>query len=87
MISRLLKLTLLHGKQILIALDQLLNAILLGMADETLSARCWRNQHNSWYWKGLRIAIDTLFFFEKDHCFNAYMAEIDNKQLPRHYAR
>jgi hypothetical protein len=55
------------------------------MADETLSARCWRNRNNSLYWQGLRILVDTVFFFDNDHCYNAWLAEVENKQLPKDY--
>lgn len=32
------------GKQVLVALDQLVNALFGGWADETLSSRCWRKR-------------------------------------------
>jgi hypothetical protein len=83
---RLIQLILFHGKQILISVDQLINTFpFFGMADETLSARCWRNRNNSLYWQGLRILVDTVFFFDNDHCYNAWLAEVENKQLPKDY--
>jgi hypothetical protein len=37
-------------RQILIAIDQFLNTLLGGWADETVSARAWRQQHKGrWY--------------------------------------
>lgn len=48
-------------KQIAIAFDQLLNALLGGMADETLSARAHRTGSA---WEPL---IDALFFWQADH--------------------
>lgn len=68
-------------KNILIALDQLLNAIFQGEPDETLSSRAWRlEQERGRKWP--RILIDLLLWFDKDHCHQAYLSEIERKQLP-----
>ena len=72
------------GFQILVALDQLVNTILGGMADETLSARAWRNHvkgRRSWPVK----VIDALFFWQKGHCQQAHESEVERKQLPAGY--
>ena len=69
------------GRSVLIALDQLVNAILAGWPDETLSSRAWRWEKNgvrSWP----RRLIDALFFREKAHCRNAYLSEKARRQLP-----
>lgn len=66
-------------KQIAIAFDQLLNALLGGMADETLSARAHRTGSA---WEPL---IDALFFWQTDHCFESYLSEKERKQLPPEY--
>ena len=53
--------------QVLIAVDQLLNAALGGHADETLSARAHRmreKKHRYWGWTA--GAIDRLFFWQTD---------------------
>lgn len=72
------------GFQVLIAIDQFVNTLFCGMADETLSARAHRH-----YVKGdrkwPRYIINTLFFFQKDHCKEAYQSEVDRKQLPAGY--
>ena len=64
-------------KQSLIAFDQLLNAMLcFGWADETMSSVAWRmEQEGRWFGKIMRPTIDTLFFFDKDHCRTSYEAE------------
>lgn len=41
-------------KQFLIALDQLVNVMLGGQADETLSARAWRNRDRHSFLQGNR---------------------------------
>lgn len=68
-----------------IALDQLLNALLGGFADETLSARAWREGKTSGGWNKFRVFIDALFFWQRQHCFNAYLAEYQRKHLPGEY--
>lgn len=73
--------------QVLISLDQVANAILLGRADETLSARAWRTEEQGKiFGKFFRPIIDTIFFFDPLHCYNSYLSEIHRKQLPSHYS-
>ena len=73
-------------KNNLISFDQSCNTILNGYPDETLSARAWRTeQENNTFGKFFRPTIDTLFFFQKDHCYNSYLSEIERKQLPKEY--
>lgn len=74
-------------KQIAIALDQLLNALLnlLGIdsyADETLSShayRMWRSGKPTGF---LRNVIDFLFFWQQEHCYQSYLSEKYRRQLP-----
>ena len=72
-------------KQVLIAIDQLLNTLLLGMADETLSARLWRLQHPA------HKFVDTLFFWDREghvrHCELSYRAELLRHHLPARYRK
>lgn len=68
-------------RRLLIAVDQLLNAVLGGWPDETLSSRAWRWELNgvrSWP----RKLIDALFFREVDHCRESYESERLGRQLP-----
>ena len=67
--------------QFLIALDQLFNTMLGGYADETLSARAWRNRDkNNW-----SKVIDAVFFWDKNHCEQSYNSELIRKHLPLGY--
>lgn len=70
-----------HGKQIAIAVDQLMNTLTGGWADETLSSRCWR-----WHRDGKRSwpvkVIDAVFFWEKTHCLESFKAEQLRLQSP-----
>lgn len=72
---------------ILIAADQLANAILLGKPDETLSARSWRLHERYWYAEVARVIIDFIFriFGQKAHCYNSYLSEKNNSHLPDEY--
>ena len=33
------------------------------------------------FWKVMRKFIDLLFFFQQQHCFKAYLAELNRKQI------
>jgi hypothetical protein len=66
-------------KQILIALDQLVNTVLGGWADETLSSRAWRLRFKTpWIYK----TIDSVFFWDTNHCEKSYVSERERRQLP-----
>ena len=73
-----------HALQILIALDQLVNALLGGWADETLSSRAWRTEAKGRLWGRLtRPLIDALASpFEPDHCRASFDSERAQRQLP-----
>ena len=70
-------------KKILIALDQFLAVAFFAQAwpDETFSSMCWRwelSGKRSWP----RKVIDTLFFWDRDHCRESYESERQGRQLP-----
>ena len=67
----------------LIALDQLFNTILNGYPDETLSSRAYRTeQKGRLFGKLFRPFIDGIFFWQKQHCYQGYLAEKLRRQLP-----
>lgn len=71
-------------EQILIAIDQLVNACMGGFSDETISARLYRNRNrsawwNAWYW------LVNIVFLNKNHCYESFIAECERKQLPKAY--
>lgn len=70
-----------YGKRILIAIDQLLNTLLGGWPDETLSSRCYR-----WARDGVRAwprkLVNGLFFWQRDHCKSSYESEREGRQSP-----
>ncbi|NBI12480.1 DNA helicase UvrD [[Haemophilus] felis] len=74
------------GYHVVIAIDQLFNALLGGAADETLSSRTYRGailaQKPKKRWRVLYPVINGLFF-DKEHCKTAYESEVNRKQYPQ----
>ena len=71
-------------KNLLIALDQLLYVIItLGSADpdETGSSAAWRLECDGKFFGFFRPVIDTLFFWEPDHCRLSYEQELQKKDF------
>jgi hypothetical protein len=74
----------------LVAIDQTINSMIWingerGSSDETLSARLFRlylqdQLSDRWY----RL-IDSLVVWEDAHCYRAWRAEMERRQLPDHY--
>lgn len=56
------------------AASQLLNALLGGWADESLSSRAWHRSQASPHWLIVRLLIDAVFFFQPGHCERAHRA-------------
>lgn len=81
------------ARQILIAWDQGINVLVWardegwGHADETLSARAWRLRRRVRTWGRFRRALDGAFALlgDPDHCLDAYLAELERRQLPSAY--
>lgn len=75
--------------QLIIAIDQLFNVICLGWADETFSARCWRQRNKNKFWALARKIVDMLLFWDtKDgmrHCEWAYENEDKRAQCAPEY--
>ena len=72
-----------YAYKLLVACDQLLNALLGGWPDETLSSRCWR-----WHVAGVRSwpcrCLDRLaaLFGDREHCRKSYESERTGRQMP-----
>ena len=66
-------------KQFLLSIDQVGNCFIGlfiggGWADETFSARCWRERRMGW--------IKFLDYFEADHCKLSFESERDRRHSP-----
>ncbi len=74
-----------HVLNILIALDQLINTLVGGYPDETLSASAWLGEREGkWFGRIFRPIIDFLFLpLERNHCRRAFEAEYNFSQRPR----
>ena len=68
--------------QIPIAIDQLVNTLFGGWADEAISSVAWRKRNEGNGWRFLRCLIDCIFFWQENHCEQAYQSELERKQLP-----
>jgi hypothetical protein len=70
-------------KNILIALDQTVNALCNGWPDETLSSRAhrWR-QSGKRHWPARVLDAVFAFFGDTDHCLASYQSEREGRQLP-----
>lgn len=73
------------GYHVLIAIDQLFNALIGGAADETLSSRTYRGavlaKSPRKRWRIWYRVINALFF-NADHCKTAYESEVKRRQYP-----
>ena len=66
--------------QLLISIDQVFNTLIgSGYADETLSAYAYRK--GGWRY----TLINSIFFWQEDHCRASYLSEIERKHLPKEY--
>lgn len=82
-----------YGEQVLIALDQLCNALIppidgtVSYADETLSARSYRAHRDGKILGKITMPVINLLFFWQgpDHCKNAWIKELERKNYPEEY--
>lgn len=65
--------------RLLISLDQLLNVILGGWPDETISSRCGRRFGVYWWWTCLGWVLNQI---DPDHIYDAMKNEKAAKHLP-----
>ena len=77
---------------LLISVDQLLNSILGGSCDETLSSRAYRQSLTNSNWMKFRKVVDRLFWFDVDssgrkHCELSYIVEMERGHLPKSVSR
>ena len=78
------------GYHVLVAIDQLFNALIGGAADETLSSRTYRGamlaKKPRKRWRVLYRVINGLFF-DKNHCKPAYESEVTRRQYPAEFEK
>lgn len=78
-----------YGYHVVIAIDQLFNALTGGAADETLSSRTYRGailaKQPKKRWRVLYRAINALFF-DVNHCKASYESEVSGKQHDKRFS-
>ena len=74
-------------KNLLLAIDQTGNVFLMGSADETISARSYREGvlNDKKHWKAMHWFVNKLFWFEPEHTKKAYEAELARCHMPSDY--
>lgn len=68
--------------RVLLAIDQLVTALLGGWPDESLSSYAWRLEKQGKPFGFMRKVIDAIFFWDEDHCYKAMLAERWHLQTP-----
>jgi len=77
--------------QPLLAIDQFFNCFWYikgdgwGWADEAISARAYRCYREGLISDIPKRIIDGIFFLQREHCFQAWLAEFERRQLPSSY--
>ncbi|MEZ7684876.1 hypothetical protein O3683_02030 [Neisseria flavescens] len=75
-----------YMRNIAIATDQLANAMIAGSPDETVSSHVYRGAvlatHPTRVARMAYRVINTLFFWQDDHCRAAYLREKQRAHLP-----
>ena len=71
-----------RSKAILIAVDQLVNTLLGGWPDETMSSRAYRLAVEGTTWPMRVIDAVARCFGDKDHCERSFDSERVGRQLP-----
>ena len=66
--------------QILVAIDQVVNTLFGGWADETLSSAAHRRRLRGK--PAVAWVLDKLFFWQSEHCKTAYESELERAHLP-----
>lgn len=67
---------------LLVAIDQLITALLGGWPDETLSSYAWRLEKQGKFFGFTRRLIDGFFFWQDQHCYHSMLAERLRLQTP-----
>lgn len=63
------------------AASQTVNALAAGAPDESLSSRAHRLQHRAG-WRVVRRVVNAVFWWQADHCLEAWQSERARRQLP-----
>lgn len=73
-----------RGSNLFVAVDQLVYVLItlgMGNPDETCSSAAWRMECDGKFFGFFRGVIDTLFFWERDHCRLSYEKGMQRKDF------
>ena len=63
--------------KLLVVISQTINALILnGEPDQTISSRAY-SCNNVKVWSLVERAINFVFFWEKDHCYNSWLMDVE----------
>lgn len=66
----------------------LLNVLLLGHSAQTLCGRAYALRHTSLFWAAAYKVLNTIFFWDRDHCRGSYVGDIRRAQyISRTYGK
>jgi hypothetical protein len=68
-----------------VAISRLLNATLCGYSGEMLSARAYRMRNTSLFWGVMMEVLDSVFWWQLDHCRGCYEFEKARTDKPEEY--
>lgn len=68
-----------------VAISRLLNAILGGYSGEMFSARAYRLRNKSLFWGITKEILDSVFWWQLDHCLGCYEFEKARTDKPEEY--
>lgn len=71
-----------YVKNVLIGIDQLATTLIGGYPDETLSSYAHRMHRQGKPFGFMRNVINAIFFWQDDHCQQAYESERQRSQMP-----
>ena len=74
-----------YGLAFRVAVSRLVNALLFGYSGEMLSARAYRLRNKSFFWGVTMEVLDTVFFWQLEHCKGCYEFEKNGLDRPKDY--
>jgi hypothetical protein len=68
-----------------VGVSRLVNALLCGYSGEMLSARAYRLRNCSLFWGVVKEVLDSVFWWELEHCKQCYEFELNHRDKPEEY--
>jgi hypothetical protein len=68
-----------------VSVSRLVNALLCGYSGEMLSARAYRLRNCSLFWGVVKEVLDSVFWWELEHCKQCYEFEEEHRDKPEEY--